>query len=68
MPKIEAVAFHNDISRLMPYALGHTDQMGTMWEGTLPGCEYQEAGITGGHLGGWTPYVAKRPTLPSDPC
>ena len=44
----------------MPYALGHTDQLGTLWEGIIQGCEYQEAGITGDHLGGWMPCVAKR--------
>lgn len=29
---------------------------GRTWEEMTQGCEYQEAGITGGHLGVWLPY------------
>lgn len=29
-----------------------------MWEGTTPGCEYQEVGgVFGSHLGGWLPQA-----------
>lgn len=32
----------SNISSVLPYTLGHTDHLGTMWEGTTQGCEYRK--------------------------
>ena len=44
-----------DMSSLLPCPVGHSDQ--TLYNVVCtPECERQEAGITGGHLGGWHGY------------
>lgn len=37
----------------MQYLLDDTSQHHLIWEGTIPGCEYQEMKTIKGHFGGW---------------
>lgn len=43
--------------KLLPFAVGHTDQLWHKVGETTQECEYWLVGIFGGHLGGWLPHT-----------
>lgn len=51
---IEATAYYNLTLKVtsLPYPILTQTNPGTVWEGTMQGCQYQEVGLTGDHFGG----------------